>query len=436
MKRPFAIALFMLLAFSLFISIDKAELPSELVTTEPSGSATSALPAPSVPPVSSAPPRDTATSVPMAPSPPPPIIEGVYTDYSMYAPRVPDVIAEIYTRISEEPLPELLPSDSYGELLPYSVAVYNADYVSDIYHLDGLVTTSGMIVTDPVFDFTFQLYPSRYIGLDIYDAEGMSVPPVFILRYSKISKQSQSERDYFDSDEYWAQGQSGWMEYFIGQMSIEDIEYREHMYRNDMSDQKHELLMIACASDASWISERYDTINQCDLTMLLIRDKFTNDADIMDYYGNILYNTKSLPFYDMLPVKSIDRYSYQFWEKGYFMFRLINGSVAFVEELTGEHTIVGHEESEEFTAALPPLVELEEPHMPNPYYTQDGKVFRNDGTLLFEIEGRIEYLPRQNVIVVDEYKRVGWDIHYKYFLIYNMDGKCVFRIALDRWLDD
>jgi len=95
--------------------------------------------------------------------------------------------------------------------------------------------------------------------------------------------------------------------------------------------------------------------------LLLIRDHYTNDADIMDYDGNILYNTKSLPFYSSLPASSIDRYSAQFWINGYYMFRLIDGSVAFVEQLTGDYEIIEYEEAEQFAAGLPPLPFQDDP---------------------------------------------------------------------------
>ena len=400
-------------------------------TAAPSPSAGSPKPAPASP--SPPPPSPSSPWIPE----PQPVYDGVYTNYSYYTPNVPDRKTEIYSRVTEAELPMLIPSDSYGELLPYFI-VENTDYYN-WHNWEGLVTTDGIIVTDPVFLRIYSPQVPRN-WWQSYGLQSISGPPLYILRLPETQWRGEFHDDY---DDY--RDRPGWMDYSLANMSVENIEIRDYEYRYNIEQTSDEQVYMVCASDGSWVTERYEHIRECDLTMLLIRDEFNNDADVMDYTGEILYNTKSFPFYDMLPVKSIDRYGSSLWPNGFwvngnFMFRLIDGTVAFVNELTGECTIVAREDADDFARGLPPAAVTEYPPEPDPHYLRDGKVFRNDGTLLFETGGEVYYQPRQNVFVVIEKEEIVMGYYretlYNYFSIYDWDGACVFRIALDKWRDD
>ena len=69
-------------------------------------------------------------------------------------------LTEIYTRLSAEPMTELVPSDDYGPLLTYVGAVVPDEW-GDLERY-GLVTREGMMVTDPIYDWVGRL--SYYNG--------------------------------------------------------------------------------------------------------------------------------------------------------------------------------------------------------------------------------------------------------------------------------
>ena len=64
-------------------------------------------------------------------------------------------LREIYTRVSPDPLPELIPSDDYGPLLTYVGDVIEGEWWD--YEKYGLVTREGRIVTDPVYDGAWRM---------------------------------------------------------------------------------------------------------------------------------------------------------------------------------------------------------------------------------------------------------------------------------------
>ena len=356
---------------------------------------------------------------------PSPIYEGVFTDYSAYTPYAQYTRDEIYTRLSDNVIPRLKISNSYGELLPYIAIEFSAGNVIFDFGKYGFVTAEGMIVTDPVY---YSIYQPRMQQEwpDLYDTEGRLGAPVYILVLPKSVEQMEYDEDFGNSDE----GYDYYDEYYIGKMTVEEINARENK-----PPKKFNPRYAVCASDGSWISDQYYEIYECDLTMMLIRDEYANNADIIDYNGKILYNTRSLPFYKQLPPLSINRYGREFWVKGHFMFRLKDGSVAFVEQLTGKYTIVDYSGANEFADSLPEIPQ-NDPPVPEPFFRYDRKVFTNNGELLLDPEGDMYYMPRQNVFVVIEKNSSNRELDYKFFSIYNMDGQCVFRTALDRWRGD
>ncbi len=80
---------------------------------------------------------------------------GIYADWSkLHGYELPE---QRGSRLSEEPLLELMPSDSYGELVPYiGEAVFTASdsYVAE-YKKYGLMTADGCVVLDPVLDSVY-----------------------------------------------------------------------------------------------------------------------------------------------------------------------------------------------------------------------------------------------------------------------------------------
>ena len=74
----------------------------------------------------------------------------VKSDYSAYTARVAPEAK--YTRLSEGPLPELLPSEDYGAIYPYiGSELYSTNYDFSAGYLYGMVDENGRILTDPVY---------------------------------------------------------------------------------------------------------------------------------------------------------------------------------------------------------------------------------------------------------------------------------------------
>ena len=107
--------------------------------------------------------------------PPPDMIWNVLTDYSGLTPYTPKFTK--HTRLHDGPLPELIPSNDYGTLLPYASATImpNGSLRESKY---GLVTIDGVVVTDLIFDqisrANEQVY--HYFGL-----QPVPQPPVYLL---------------------------------------------------------------------------------------------------------------------------------------------------------------------------------------------------------------------------------------------------------------
>lgn len=65
-------------------------------------------------------------------------------------------LEEVYTRLSSEPMPELVLAEDYGPLLPYVGGKMSGDWWD--YDRYGLVTLDGTIVTDSVYSGVWQLF--------------------------------------------------------------------------------------------------------------------------------------------------------------------------------------------------------------------------------------------------------------------------------------
>lgn len=89
----------------------------------------------------------------------------------------PGETGEVYTRLSEEPMTELVVSDSYGPLLPYLGVVGSEEerWAEGKY---GLVTREGMVVTDPIYEEAYR--PTWYD----YDTEQNRAMEILCLEQS------------------------------------------------------------------------------------------------------------------------------------------------------------------------------------------------------------------------------------------------------------
>jgi hypothetical protein len=223
---------------------------------------------------------------------------GVKTDYSGLTDyRLP---REIYTRLSEGPLAALNPSGDYGNLLPYvGETMYIGSYSAISMH--GLMTADGMIVTDPIYTYVNRAYYYNPTGEDLYlPAYELEITP-----------------DNIDEDDPWG--------------SV-----------------RH----AVCALDGSWITPfDYSDAFFTDKVIILVRDMETNDIDIMDYSGNVLYNIKSLPCYSKLSAWLA--YSvFSSYGEGMFVLPLDGSSIAIVDALTGETAFMEYESGIAFSGGL------------------------------------------------------------------------------------
>jgi len=218
---------------------------------------------------------------PPEPVPPPAARWDVRTDYSALTPYVPP--NNMYSRLRPGPLPELLPSNDYGMLLPYSGAV-----VMDNGNLrevrSGFVTIDGVIVTDLVYDRIERA--AYYLPLDIMER------PAYRLVVNTMSPESSM---YF-----------------------------------------HQSKAAACALDGSWITEfDYVEVIFSDTVIFLIRDHGSYDIDVYDYSGRKLYNTLELEWInDIHPNQWPGSLAYDVSE-GYGFVKMQDGTVAAYEALTG-----------------------------------------------------------------------------------------------------
>ncbi len=225
---------------------------------------------------------------------------GVQTDYSGLTPYKP--IAETYTKLKDGAMPALVPSGQYGELMPYVGETMYADNGYSIIRKFGLVTKSGMIVTDPVYSNIYQGY---YYNNTVYTS---AIVPAYHLVHT-LNK--------INEDNPW------------------DSEVH-----------------AVCASDGSWTTKfEYEGISFYENAIMLVRSYENNDIDIMDYNGKLLYNTTSLSCFSDLP----DQSSYSFmsgYGEGVIMLALSSGGTVFIDLVTGKETFTEYTQCSAFSGGL------------------------------------------------------------------------------------
>ena len=165
----------------------------------------------------------------------------VQTNFEMLTPFEPQ--HSLHTRLHEGALPDFIPSNDYGMLLPYSIATGMEDG-SMFTSKYGLVTIYGVIVTDLIYD-----------GID--------------------------RAEYIHS-------------WYVDEICDEFPAYRLYIQEHNAEtewDFYSNRKMAACALDGSWVTGfDYTEIAFTEEVILLYRDDSTFDIDVMDYDGNRLYN--------------------------------------------------------------------------------------------------------------------------------------------------
>jgi len=235
---------------------------------------------------------------PPDPIPPPEMRWDVQTDFNILTPFVPS--HSLHSRLHDGAMPELIPSNNYGLLLPYSSATVMDDggLRSANY---GLVTIDGVVVTDLIYD---SIVRAEYSHSWYYGAATEVFPAYSLSKTGKVADiKAVDEND-----------------------DVIIISYDGTIIR-----------MAACALDGSWITPfDYYFIKFTEEVIILVRDESTPDIDVIDYNGKHLYN--------MLDLDWIRDISKDYWSSssftnmvsgGYGSVQLKNGTYAFIDALTG-----------------------------------------------------------------------------------------------------
>lgn len=264
----------------------------------------------------SAPTASTASVTTAAPEPSG-YHSGVKTDTSALSAYKP--LPQVYTRLSDGPLPELKTADTYGTLLPYQGESIYFDGGFGTGHHYGFITIKSIIVTDPVYSNIYQAscYDEN-TGTYLY-------MPAYVLTLKPTP---------------------------------DDIQNQSDEQRSDMmmgANVRH----AVCALDGSWMTPSIYAGAFCNPQVILcVRDWDTADIDIYDYSGKLLYNTASLSFFKNLPVGAA--YSFQSgYGEGLFVLPLSTGQTAYVSVMDGTFTITSYIQGGAFHEGLAP-VKLEE----------------------------------------------------------------------------
>lgn len=225
---------------------------------------------------------------------------GVKTDYSGLTPYEP--LQEVFTRLSEEEMSELIPSDDYGILLPYAGSILYSEFGSAVSSKYGLITSNGMMVTDAIYSSAYQI--------GIYDNTNDTI----LYQSAYLLSVSPEEIDLDDPD-----SQSS--------------------------------LYAACGLDGSWITSfDYTIASYNEDIIVMVRDIETSDIDVFDYNGKLLYNMKDLAYIDQLATWALSML-YESGE-GYTTLQLSDGRMAFLENLTGDIILTEYEMAFSFTDGL------------------------------------------------------------------------------------
>ena len=215
------------------------------------------------------------------PAPPPSeTVFSVKTDYSGLTRFTTQ--KSLYSRVSDGPLTQLIPSDGYTLVLPYASAAVTGSGRLQASKF-GLVTIDGIVLTDLIYDSIQRAYSS-----ELYKTQPM---PAYTLSVNIP-----------DSDDRWFP----------------------------------ERLHAVCALDGSWVTPfEYQTVVYADKHILLVRSYESYDVDLYDYNGNFLYNLLDLNLKDKLSSDAWPGEVVHSVSDGYLRGRLADGTFAFIDIETG-----------------------------------------------------------------------------------------------------
>jgi len=205
----------------------------------------------------------------------------VITDNSNLTPFSPP--HPMHSRLSHGSLSELVPSNSYGRILPYtSVATMNDGSMRVTKF--GLVTADGMVLTDLIYD---SIITAAY-------TTGLSSEP----RPAYHLRISGTETDF--------------------------------MYGDGSQN-------AACALDGSWITSfEYVDIVFSDNVIFLLRERESFDIDVYDYNGQRLYNILELSWADDISEDTWSEVLVYGIGNGYGFVELNNDTYGVMDVLTGQ----------------------------------------------------------------------------------------------------
>jgi len=220
------------------------------------------------------------------PPPPPEMMLDVQTNFDIFTPSVPQY--PLHTRLHEGAMPELVPSNDYGMLLPYSSAAVMENGSINASKF-GLVTIDGIVVTDLIYD---DIERAKFIH-SWYIGEEHDVLPAYNLSINVMGTETI------------------WGYYYIRKMA-------------------------ACALDGSWVTPfDYMNIMYTKEVILLYRDDSTLDIDVIDYNGNHLYNMLDFRWANDAAADTWSGIYMQIISDRYAYIRIRSNSFAFIDLLTG-----------------------------------------------------------------------------------------------------
>jgi len=238
--------------------------------------------------------------------PPPEMGLRVRTDYSGLTAYVPP--HTMHSRLQDGPLPQLIPSEDYGMLLPYASATVLPDgSLREAKY--GLVTIDGVIVTDLVYDGIERATarPSAYTietpaPMPAYKL-AVNVPGTEIL----------------------------WGEF--------------------------ERKLAVCALDGSWITpfDYADIVFAGDI-IILMHDFDTFDIDVYDYNGQFVYNVMQTDWFDNIRQNAWPGNMSYSLSEGYASLPARNGGSMIVEMRTGKATYLDYAEIMPFSGGLAAVI--------------------------------------------------------------------------------
>ncbi|MDR2599376.1 MAG: substrate-binding domain-containing protein [Oscillospiraceae bacterium] len=203
--------------------------------------------------------------------PPPEMRWDVKTDDTNLLPYVSNISR--FTRLKDGSLSELLLSNEYGVILPYSSAITMNDGSIRI-SMYGFVTQSGMVITDPIY-------------YDITRAEVISF--------------------------------------------TESMPYPAYHLNRSTENQ------AVVALDGSWITPFiYENIVFSEAVFLAMHENETYNIDVYNYNGDLLYNIMDLEWFDDIAQNTWPEFLIYSISEGLGFIQMSDGNYAVLDVLTGE----------------------------------------------------------------------------------------------------